>query len=90
MLTAVEFDHDQRIEAREVADIKANLVLPPELETSELTTTQPAPEKSFGIGRICPQASSISAHAGSWAGEFGETMSDDTTMACIHMTPPSA
>ena len=43
MLTAVEFDHNQWSEAREVANVEANLVLPPELEASELATTQPAP-----------------------------------------------
>ena len=39
MLTAVQFDDDQCLEAREVADVESDLMLPSELEARELTTT---------------------------------------------------
>ena len=38
MLTAIEFDDDTCLHTREVTDVEANLMLPPELEACELAT----------------------------------------------------
>jgi|GEM_PF-2109795 len=62
MLTAVQFDDELGNETHKVADIEADLMLPPELEACQLTATSTA-EKSLGVGRIFSQASGKSAHA---------------------------
>lgn len=67
MLAAVQFDDDQCLQAREVADVEADLMLPPELEACELTTAQTAPKKAFGVSLVRPKASGVSAHADSKA-----------------------
>jgi len=43
MLTAIQLDHDPRLDADEIADINAEGMLPPELEASQLAAVQATP-----------------------------------------------
>jgi len=55
MLASVELDHDTRLDANEVADVRADHVLAPELEVIQLTTAKPAPKQALGIRKVLTQ-----------------------------------
>ncbi len=62
MLTPVELDDDTGTQAHEVADVRTNRVLPPELEVIQLSPTQMPPEVPFGIRRRPAQGTDKSDH----------------------------
>jgi hypothetical protein len=52
---AVTFDYKMSFMAIEVCDVVSELMLPPELETLQLTFSQKLPQKRFGSCLLRPQ-----------------------------------
>jgi hypothetical protein len=57
MLTAIEFDDQQRLDAREVGEVPTHRVLSPELVAADLPIAQSLPQHTLGVGRGLAQLS---------------------------------
>jgi len=64
MLAAVQLDDNGGFQANEIADVGADLMLPSEFETVQLTAAQSTPEKAFSLRRIPAQVAGEVDHSG--------------------------
>jgi hypothetical protein len=55
VLAAIQFDDEARLSACEVGDEWPHGVLAAEVQSVDLTATQPAPEQTLGIGHVLAQ-----------------------------------
>ena len=55
MLATVQFDDEPGLRACEVGDVRGDGVLAAEVQSVELTATQPAPEQTLGVGHVLAQ-----------------------------------
>ena len=74
VLASVELDNQPGFDAGEIADVQTNLMLPPEFVAVELTSSQPRPKDTLGIGHVCTEEADVSAHPRMKAVEVGENV----------------
>ena len=55
VLAAIDFHHQPQLAAEKIADVGADRHLPAEFRASALPSAEPAPQASFGFGRIGAQ-----------------------------------
>jgi hypothetical protein len=56
VLATIEFDDKTRFRAKEIDDVIAKRMLPPEAKATELLVAYTRPQASFGLGKIGAQA----------------------------------
>jgi len=55
MLAAIDLDHELRTQTREVHDVRADGLLPPELPTLDLASAQLLPQPLLGVSHVPPE-----------------------------------
>jgi hypothetical protein len=88
VLTAIELYDQPAFDRGEVANVEADLMLPAELEISQLAPSKAAPQETFGVGLISPESTAVFEHPESWPQYMGVGMAVNTTLASRVMTPP--
>lgn len=62
MLTSVQFHDDGSLDAGEVANVEADLMLPAKLEPAHLAVAEMAPQATFGVGRVPSEVADMAKH----------------------------
>src|SRR5688572_5211568 len=87
MLAAVQFDDDLRFGTDEVADVGADHVLAPELESAHLTTAKTTPKEAFGGCQVLTQVSGKVEHGPRATYARGLNMTLHATIPCVAHDP---
>ena len=88
MLAPVEFNDQLSVERGEVADVEADLMLSAELEASDLSASQTAPEKTLGRCLVIAESAHVAKHVRIELYDLGDNMSKYAIYEGIRMTPP--
>jgi len=75
MLASVQLHDDGSLDAGEVANVEADLMLPAKLEPAHLTAAEMAPQATLGVGRVPSEIADMPEHVGIRASVCGENAS---------------